>query len=62
MSTIVVLLVIFIFAGDSIRSFSFAMLLGVIVGTFSSLFTAAPIACQLQERSQKKTAKAELKK
>jgi len=57
MSTIVVLLVIFIFAGDSIRSFSFAMLLGVIVGTFSSIFTAAPIACQLQERKQKKEAK-----
>lgn len=44
LSTFVVLLVIFIFGGDSIRSFSFAMMLGVVIGTFSSLFVAAPVA------------------
>ena len=49
MSTIIVLLVIFIFAGESIRSFAFAMILGVFVGTFSSLFTAAPIAYEIQK-------------
>ena len=43
-TTLVVLLVIFFFAGDSIRSFSFAMILGVIFGTLSSIFIAAPIA------------------
>ncbi|MDR1763428.1 MAG: protein translocase subunit SecDF [Dysgonamonadaceae bacterium] len=57
MSTLVVLLIIFFFAGDSIRSFSFAMLLGVFIGTFSSLFTAAPIAYEIQNRKQKKAEK-----
>ncbi len=43
-STLLVLLMIFIFGGDSIRSFSFAMILGVVFGTLSSIFVAAPIA------------------
>lgn len=43
-STFIVLLVIFILGGDSIRSFAFAMMLGVIIGTSSSLFIAAPTA------------------
>ena len=43
-STLIVLLAIFIFGGDSIRSFSFAMILGVIFGTCSSIFIAAPTA------------------
>jgi SecD/SecF fusion protein len=38
------LLAIFILGGDSIRSFSFAMILGVVFGTLSSLFIAAPVA------------------
>jgi len=54
MSTIIVLLIIFIFAGESIRSFSFAMILGVFVGTFSSLFIAAPIAYEIQKRKKQK--------
>jgi len=54
MSTFIVLLIIFIFAGDSIRSFSFAMLLGVVIGTLSSLFTAAPIAYEIQKRKKQK--------
>ncbi len=44
LSTLIVLLCIFILGGDSIRSFSFAMILGVLFGTFSSLFVASPIA------------------
>ncbi len=43
-STLIVLLMIFIFGGDSIRSFSFAMILGVVFGTLSSIFVAAPVA------------------
>jgi len=43
-TTLIVLLAIFILGGDSIRSFSFAMILGVIFGTLSSLFIAAPTA------------------
>ena len=43
-STLIVLLCIFCFGGESTRSFSFAMLLGVIFGTLSSIFIAAPLA------------------
>ena len=43
-TTLIVLLCIFILGGDSIRSFSFAMILGVVFGTLSSLFIAAPVA------------------
>ena len=43
-STLIVLLSIFILGGDSIRSFAFAMILGVLFGTMSSLFIAAPTA------------------
>ncbi len=43
-TTLIVLLCIFILGGDSIRSFSFAMILGVVFGTLSSIFIAAPIA------------------
>jgi SecD/SecF fusion protein len=44
MSTLVVLVIIFVFGGDTIRGFIFAMLIGVIVGTYSSWFIAAPIS------------------
>ncbi|EFR55400.1 protein translocase subunit SecDF [Bacteroides hominis] len=44
LSTLIVLLCIFILGGDSIRSFAFAMILGVVIGTLSSLFVASPIA------------------
>jgi SecD/SecF fusion protein len=40
---IMVLLIMFIFGGDSIRGFIFAMLVGIIVGTYSSLFIATPV-------------------
>ena len=43
-STLIVLFAIFILGGDSIRSFSFAMIVGVFVGTASSIFLASPIA------------------
>ena len=43
-STLIVLLCIFFLGGDSIRSFSFAMILGVVFGTLSSIFVAAPVA------------------
>ena len=50
LSTAVVLLVIFILGADTIRSFVFAMLVGVIVGTFATLFVATPIAFEIQKR------------
>ena len=44
LTTLVVLLCIFFLGGDSIRSFAFAMILGVVIGTCSSIFMAAPVA------------------
>jgi SecD/SecF fusion protein len=49
-STLIVLLCIFVLGGDSIRSFSFAMILGVVFGTLSSLFVAAPIAYRIMRK------------
>jgi SecD/SecF fusion protein len=46
MSTIVVLLAIFLFGGETIRGFIFAMLFGIAIGTYSSIFVAAPVAYQ----------------
>ena len=43
-STLIVLVSIFILGGDSIRSFSFAMIIGIIIGTLSSIFIASPVA------------------
>ena len=56
-STLVVLLCIFFLGGASIRSFSFAMILGVVYGTCSSLFLAAPLAYRLMYRQEKKAEK-----
>ena len=52
-TTLIVLLCIFILGGDSIRSFAFAMILGVIFGTLSSIFVAAPIAYMTLSRRDK---------
>ena len=54
-TTLLVLLCIFILGGDSIRSFSFAMILGVVVGTLSSLFIAAPTAFLVMGRTIRET-------
>ncbi len=53
-STLVVLLCIFFLGGESIRSFSFAMILGVVYGTCSSLFLAAPLAYRVMYKKDKK--------
>ena len=55
-STLVVLLCIFFLGGESIRSFSFAMILGVVYGTCSSLFLAAPLAYRVMNKKDKKAA------
>ncbi len=52
LSTLLVLLCIFILGGDSIRSFAFAMILGVVFGTLSSLFIASPIAYTMMDRKK----------
>ena len=56
-STLVVLLCIFFLGGESIRSFSFAMILGVVYGTCSSLFFAAPMAYLVMNKKEKKANK-----
>ncbi len=53
-TTLVVLLTIFFLGGDSIRSFSFAMILGVIFGTLSSIFIAAPTAYLTMSKKDRK--------
>lgn len=52
-STLIVLLAIFFLGGDSIRSFAFAMILGVVFGTCSSLFIAAPTAFLVMKKTKK---------
>ncbi|MFI3294916.1 MAG: protein translocase subunit SecDF [Rikenellaceae bacterium] len=56
-STLVVLLAIFFFGGEVIRGFIFALLFGVLIGTFSSIFVATPVAYDLLERKNKKLQK-----
>ena len=55
MTTLVTLLAIFFFGGETIRGFVFALILGVVIGTYSSVFIATPIAYDCQ---RKKAAKA----
>ena len=50
-TTLVTLLAIFIFGGETIRGFVFALILGVIIGTYSSVFIATPIAYDLQRKA-----------
>ena len=59
LSTLIVLLCIFILGGESTRSFSFAMVLGVVFGTLSSIFIAAPIAYITLGRKIKETNEAD---
>lgn len=56
-TTVLVLLCIFILGGETIRSFTFAMLFGVIIGTFSTIYVAAPIAYTMQRRKLAKKSK-----
>ena len=61
-TTLIVLLTIFVLGGDSIRPFSFAMILGVVFGTLSSIFIAAPTAYLILSRKHRKEEKAEIEK
>lgn len=53
LSTMFVLLIIFLFGGEMIRGFSFALLIGIFVGTYSSVFAAAPIVYELMKKKEK---------
>ena len=53
-TTLVVLLSIFLFGGESIRGFMFALIIGVLVGTYSSVFIATPVMFDTLRKSLKK--------
>ena len=52
LSTLVVLIAIFIFGGEVIRGFIFALLIGIIIGTYSSIFIATPIAYDCMKKKK----------
>ena len=54
LSTILVIICILFFGGDAVRSFMFAMLIGVVAGTITSLFVGAPVAYMILNRNEKK--------
>ncbi|MCM1151591.1 MAG: protein translocase subunit SecDF [Alistipes sp.] len=56
-TTLVTLLAIFLFGGETIRGFIFALIIGVVVGTAATIFIATPVAYDLMSRSDRKAAK-----
>ena len=54
LSTIIVILIILFFGGDAVRSFVFAMLIGVVIGTITSLFLATPVAFRIMSKQRAK--------
>ena len=54
LTMIMVLTIMFIFGGESIRGFIFAMLIGIVVGTYSSLFIATPVLCDTMSEAEHK--------
>lgn len=56
-TTFLVMLIVFIFGGDTLRSFTFALLAGIIIGTYATLFVATPIAFELMKCLDKKKAR-----
>lgn len=57
LTTLLVLLIIFIFGGENIRGFVFALLVGISIGTYSSIFVATPIVYEASKRFKKVVAK-----
>ena len=57
LSTFLVLIVIFLLGGETIRGFVFAMMVGVVIGTYSTLFIAIPIAYDIEKKKLAKAAK-----
>ncbi len=57
MTTLTVVLVLFLFGGEVLRGFSFALLIGILIGTYSSIFIATPIVLDLSKKSLNKQPK-----
>lgn len=62
LTTLLVVLILFIFGGDALRGFSFALLIGVFVGTYSSIFIATPSVLDTSEKKISEEAKKENEK
>ena len=56
LTTLLVVTVLYLFGGEVLRNFSFALLIGVVVGTYSSVFVATPIVAEWQARQLQKKA------
>lgn len=61
LSTFIVLLAIFIFGGETIRGFVFAILLGVVIGTYSTIFIASPLSFEIQDARRRRQERKALK-
>ncbi|MGB1205302.1 MAG: protein translocase subunit SecDF [Chitinophagales bacterium] len=59
LTTLIVVLILFIFGGEVIRGMSFALLIGILVGTYSSIFVATPIVVDLTQAEANRRLKAE---
>lgn len=57
-TTLIVVVVLFIFGGAALKGFSFALLVGILIGTYSSIFIATPIVVDLNSRKDAKSVKA----
>lgn len=60
-TTLISLVILFIFGGESLRSFSFAMIIGIVIGTYSSIYIASPIMYDLEKNKKPKAAEPEKK-
>jgi len=52
-TTLIVVLILFIFGGEIIRGFSFALLIGIVIGTYSSIFVSTPVLIELSKKEQR---------
>jgi preprotein translocase subunit SecF len=55
LTTLFVVLILFFFGGDVIHNFAFALLVGIFIGTYSSIFVASPILVEWEQRQQKRS-------
>lgn len=52
-TTLIVVVVLFLVGGEVLRGFAFALIVGIFIGTYSSVFVAAPVVLELRKRARK---------
>lgn len=62
LTTIFVVIVLFLFGGESMKGFSFALIIGILIGTYSSIFIATPVMVDLSKDKEPETITADTKK